>query len=48
MASVNFLYRSTKEKSNLVLRLLYRDNNKPSIVKDRITKELINVIEVSR
>jgi hypothetical protein len=27
MASVNFLYRSTKEKSNLILRLLYRDNN---------------------
>ena len=26
MASVNFLYRSTKEKSNLVLRLLYRNN----------------------
>jgi len=26
MASVNFLYRSTKEKSNLVLRLLYRYN----------------------
>jgi integrase len=43
MASVNFLYRSTKEKSNLVLRLLYRDNNKPSTVKDRTTKELINV-----
>jgi integrase len=28
MASVNFLYRSTKEKSNLVLRLLYRHNDK--------------------
>jgi integrase len=28
MASVNFLYRSTKEKSNLILRLLYRDNSK--------------------
>ncbi|QXP71953.1 tyrosine-type recombinase/integrase [Polaribacter sp. R2A056_3_33] len=27
MASVNFLYRSTKEKSNLVLRLLYRYND---------------------
>jgi site-specific recombinase XerD len=26
MASVNFLYRSTKEKSNLILRLLYRYN----------------------
>jgi integrase len=26
MASINFLYRSTKEKSNLVLRLLYRYN----------------------
>ena len=28
MASVNFLYRSTKEKSNLNLRLLYRYNSK--------------------
>ncbi|PQJ77115.1 tyrosine-type recombinase/integrase [Polaribacter glomeratus] len=27
MASVNFLYRSTKDKSNLVLRLLYRYDN---------------------
>ncbi len=27
MATVNFLYRSNKESSNLVLRLLYRDNN---------------------
>lgn len=27
MASVNFLYRSTKDKSNLILRLLYRYNN---------------------
>jgi integrase len=27
MASVNFLYRSTKEKSNLILRLLYRYNS---------------------
>ena len=27
MASVNFLYRSTKEKANLILRLLYRFNN---------------------
>ena len=26
MATVNFLYRSTKSKSNLVLRLLFRDN----------------------
>jgi integrase len=43
MASVNFLYRSSKEKSNLVLRLLYRDNSKTSTVKDRITKELISV-----
>ena len=24
MASVNFMYRSTKDKSNLILRLLYR------------------------
>jgi len=31
MASVNFLYRSTKEKSNLVLRLLYRYNHKDYI-----------------
>jgi len=37
MASVNFLYRSTKEKSNLVLRLLHRDNNKPSIVINKKT-----------
>jgi len=43
MASVNFLYRSTKEKSNLVLRLLHRNNNRPSAVKDRLTKELIQV-----
>lgn len=28
MATVNFLYRSTKGKSNLVLRLLYRFNDK--------------------
>jgi integrase len=28
MASVNFLYRSTKEKSNLNLRLLFRNNRK--------------------
>jgi len=28
MASINFLYRSTKEKSNLILRLLYRYNSK--------------------
>lgn len=28
MASVNFLYRSTKDKANLVLRLLYRFNDK--------------------
>jgi len=28
MASVNFLYRSTKEKANLNLRLLYRHNSK--------------------
>ncbi len=27
MASVNFLYRSTKDKANLVLRLLYRFNS---------------------
>lgn len=27
MATVNFLYRSTKDKSNLVLRLLYRFDN---------------------
>ena len=28
MATVNFLYRSTKDKANLVLRLLYRHNSK--------------------
>lgn len=27
MATVNFLYRSTKEKANLILRLLYRSND---------------------
>jgi hypothetical protein len=27
MATVNFLYRSTKDKANLILRLLYRSNN---------------------
>ncbi|TYB74560.1 site-specific integrase [Bizionia saleffrena] len=39
MASVNFLYRSTKDKANLNIRLLYRDNDKPSIVIDKKTKE---------
>lgn len=43
MASINFLYRSAKDKSNLVLRLLYRDNKKPSIIKDKATKEKIQV-----
>ena len=28
MASINFLYRSTKDKSNLILRLLFRYNGK--------------------
>ena len=28
MASINFLYRSTKDKSNLSLRLLFRYNGK--------------------
>ena len=28
MASINFLYRSTKDKASLNLRLLYRHNNK--------------------
>jgi len=28
MASINFLYRSTKENSNLNLRLLFRNNGK--------------------
>ena len=28
MASINFLYRSTKDKSNLILRFLFRHNGK--------------------
>ena len=28
MATINFLYRSSKDKANLILRLLYRENNK--------------------
>jgi hypothetical protein len=39
MASVNFLYRSTKEESILVLRLLHRDSNKISIVINKKTGE---------
>lgn len=39
MASINFLYRSRKEKANLVLRFLHRDNDKPSIVINKKTGE---------
>lgn len=42
MATVNFLYRSTKERANLHVRLLYRIPNLPSRVLNRTTKELID------
>ncbi|MBJ2174177.1 phage integrase SAM-like domain-containing protein [Aureibaculum sp. A20] len=43
MASINFLYRSTKNKADLVLRLLYRSNEKDYVfgvkTKLEVTKE---------
>lgn len=32
MATVNYLYRSTKESANLILRLLYRHDNKDHVI----------------
>ncbi|MEN8819107.1 MAG: tyrosine-type recombinase/integrase [Polaribacter sp.] len=40
MASINFLYRSTKEKSNLVLRLLYRYNGTDFVLGSKINIEI--------
>lgn len=43
MATVNFLYRSTKPKANLVIRLLFRDNGVDYVIgaktKFEVTKE---------
>jgi hypothetical protein len=39
MATVNFLYRSKRDTAFLVARFLFRDNDKPSKIKDRQTKE---------
>lgn len=41
MATVNFLYRSKKEKAPLNLRLLFRDNNKDFVIGGK-TKLIIN------
>ncbi|MCF7569474.1 site-specific integrase [Sabulilitoribacter arenilitoris] len=43
MATVNFLYRSTKDKANLNLRLLFRNLNISSKIKDKETGLLIDV-----
>ena len=43
MASINFLYRSTKDESNLVLRFLYRNQNLKSTIKDKKTGQEIEV-----
>ena len=40
MASINFLYRSTKEKSNLILRLLYRYNGTDFVIGSKINIEI--------
>ena len=40
MASVNFLYRSTKEKSNLNIRLLYRYNGNDFVLGSKINLEV--------
>ena len=40
MASINFLYRSTKEKSNLILRLLYRYNGTDFVLGSKIMIEV--------
>lgn len=39
MATVNFYYRSTKEKAPLTIRFLFRDSNTTSTIKDRKSKE---------
>ncbi len=43
MATINFLYRSAKDKANLHLRLLYRNSNLPSKVLNKKTKQLIDL-----
>ena len=43
MATVNFHYRSTRERATLTLRLLFRNPNLPSIVLDKKTRERIEV-----
>lgn len=40
MASINFLYRSTKDKSNLNLRLLYRYNGKDYVLGSKTKVEV--------
>jgi len=40
MASINFLYPSTKEKSNLILRLLYRYNGTDFVLGSKIRIEI--------
>lgn len=40
MATINFLYRSVKNKSNLVLRLLYRHNGKDYVIGAKIKFEV--------
>lgn len=40
MATVNFLYRSTKKESNLTLRLLFRDQNRDHIIDAKIRLEV--------
>ena len=40
MASINFLYLSTKEKSNLILRLLYRYNGTDFVLGSKIRIEI--------
>ena len=43
MATINFLFRSTKEEAPLTLRLLFRHNNKDFVfgasTKIKVTKE---------
>jgi len=43
MATINFLFRSTKEVAPLTLRLLYRNNNLKSFIYNKKTKEKIEV-----
>ena len=40
MASINFLYRSTKENANLNLRLLFRYNDKDYVFGVKIKEEV--------